>query len=246
MHLARRLVELGRSARSAASVPIRQPLARALVGAPGFADLPPELREQIAAELNVRSLDALTTVGEDLVHHLVKPNYRALGSRFGKGTPAVAAAITAADPASLASELRVAGETAVIVDGDRVLLGPDDVIVTQTPREGWMVAADAGETVALEIEITAELRREGLAREVIRLVQDARRADGLDVSDRIVLWWAAENPDLGVALAEHGQFIADEVLATRFGPVEGKPGDAELIEHTAADLGLTFWLRRQA
>jgi isoleucyl-tRNA synthetase len=90
------------------------------------------------------------------------------------------------------------------------------------------------------------LRREGLAREVIRLVQDARKADGLDVSDRIALWWAAENPELGVALAEHGQFIADEVLATRFGPAAEKPGDAGLAEHTAADLGLTFWLRRQA
>jgi isoleucyl-tRNA synthetase len=133
-----------------------------------------------------------------------------------------------------------------MVDGDQVLLGPDDVIVTQTPREGWAVAADAGETVALETQITAELRREGLAREVVRLVQDARRADGLDVSDRIVLWWAAESPELGAALAEHGQFIADEVLATEFGPAEGKPGDPGLTEHTAEDLGLIFWLRRQA
>ena len=245
MHLARRLVELGRSARATAGVPIRQPLPRALAGAPGLAELPPELREQIVAELNVRSLDPLATVGEDLVHHVVKPNYRALGSRFGKGTPAVAAAIAAADPASLASELRVAGETAVIVNGDQVLLGPDDVIITQTPREGWIVAADAGETVALEIQITAELRREGLAREVIRLIQDARRADGLDVSDRIALWWAAESPELSVALAEHGQFIADEVLATRFGPAEDRPADPGLAEHTAVDLGLTFWLKRQ-
>ena len=108
-----------------------------------------------------------------------------------------------------------------------------------------MVAADAGDTVALEIQFTAELRREGLAREVIRLVQDARRADGLDVSDRIVLWWAAESPEVGMALAEHGQFIADEVLATRFGPAEGRPDDPELTEHAAGDLGLTFWLKRQ-
>ena len=192
------------------------------------------------------SLDPLATVGEDLVHHIVKPNYRALGSRFGKGTPAVAAAIAAADPASLASELRVAGETAVIVDGDQELLGPDDEIITQTPREGWMVAADAGETVALEIQITAELRREGLAREVIRLVQDARRADGLDVSDRIELWWAAASDELGMALDEHGQFIADEVLATRFGQAGDRPADPALAEHTAGELGLTFWLKRQA
>src|SRR4029453_809886 len=112
--------------------------------------------------LNVHSLEAMSTVGEDLVDHVVKPNFRALGRRFGKGTQAVAAAITPADAASLAADLRTAGRTEVVVDGERVPLGADDVIVTQTPRAGWTVATDAGETVALETQITAELRREGL------------------------------------------------------------------------------------
>ena len=137
MHLVRRLVELGRSARAAASIQIRQPLSRALVGAPGFADLAPELRDQIAAELNVRSLEALSMVGEDLVDHVVKPNFRSLGRRFGKGTQAVAAEITAADPAALAAALRAEGEASVVVDGRRVPLGADDVIITQTPA-GWL------------------------------------------------------------------------------------------------------------
>ena len=249
MRLVRRLVELGRSARSAASVQIRQPLPRALVGAPGFADLPPELRAEIATELNVRSLEALSTVGEDLVHHIVKPNFRALGRRFGKGTPAVAAAITAADAAGLAGDLRTRGQASVVVDGEPVTLGTDDVIITQTPREGWTVAADAGETVALEIRITPELRREGLAREVIRLVQDARKADGLDVSDRIDLWWQAADADLAEALTEHGTLIASEVLATDFRA--GQPDSAASqgaggmpAEHADEGLGLTFWLRR--
>ena len=99
MALARRLVELGRSARASAVVRVRQPLARALIGAAGFADLPAELRAQVADELNVRELDTLEAVAEDLVDYTVKPNYRALGGRFGKGTPAVAAAIEAADAA---------------------------------------------------------------------------------------------------------------------------------------------------
>jgi isoleucyl-tRNA synthetase len=245
MHLARRLVELGRSARAAASIQIRQPLARALVGAAGFADLAPELRDQIAAELNVRSLEGVSTVGEDLVDHVVKPNFRSLGRRFGKGTPAVAAAITAADAASLAADVRTAGGTSVVVDGERVPLGADDVIITQTPRAGWTVAADAGETVALETQITGELRREGLAREVIRLVQDARKADGLDVSDRISLWWQATDQELSAALTEHGQLIAGEVLASEFRPgPPGSGGGEAPAEHAAEDLGLTFWLRR--
>ena len=123
------------------------------------------------------------------------------------------------------------------------------MIITQTPRAGWTVAADAGETVALETSITGELRREGLAREVIRLIQDARRADGLDVSDRISLWWQAASPELAETLTQHGQLIAGEVLAGEFRA--GTPGAGTApgagqgpAEHRDEDLGLTFWLQR--
>jgi len=248
MGLARRLVELGRSARGAASLGIRQPLPRALVGAPGFADLPAELRDQVAGELNVRALEALSTVGGDLVDHAVKPNFRALGRRFGNRTQAVAAGITAVEPGALAGQLRAAGAATVTVDGEQVAIGPDDVIVTQTPRAGWSVASDGGETVALELDITPDLRREGLAREVIRLVQDARKADGLEVSDRIVMRWEAADAELTAALTEHGQLIAGEVLATGFGPRDAgeapAAGPDAGTEHRAGDLGLTFWIRR--
>jgi isoleucyl-tRNA synthetase len=177
----------------------------------------------------------------------VKPNFRTLGRRFGNRTQAVAAAITGTDPAVLAGQIQGTGKASVLVDGEPVALGPDDVIVTQTPRAGWSVASDAGETVALELDITPELRREGLAREVIRLVQDARKADGLEVSDRITLRWSAPGPELAAALTEHGQLIAGEVLATEFGPGAPDAGAAEAaagIGHSDADLGLTFWIRR--
>ena len=120
-------------------------------------------------------------------------------------------------------------------------VGADDVIVTQTPRAGWAVATDAGETVAIDTSVTPELRREGLAREVIRLVQEARKTDGLDVTDRIALRWSASDPDLAAALAEHGSLIASEVLATEYGP-EVETGDAP--EHADPELGLRFWLKR--
>ena len=85
MALTRRLVELGRSARAAATVKIRQPLARALIGAAGFASLPPELRTQVAEELNVHALETMATVDVELVDYAVKPNYRrwAAGSASG-------------------------------------------------------------------------------------------------------------------------------------------------------------------
>ncbi len=131
-------VVLGRSARSGASVRTRQPLRRALIGAPGFDALPDELRSLIAAELNVASLSVLS--GE-LVDYVVKPNFRALGRRFGRETPAVAAAIAAVPAADVAAAVLAGGTVTVPVpDSGAVSVGPDDVIVTQTPRAGWAVA----------------------------------------------------------------------------------------------------------
>ena len=200
---------------------------------------------------NVRTLEPLSTVGDDLVDYVVKPNFRALGRRFGNRTQAVAAAITAADPATFAGELRASGFTSVLVEGEPVAVGTDEVIVTQTPRAGWSVATEAGDTVALDLTITPELRREGLAREVIRLVQDARKAGGLDVSDRILFWWDSPDPDLAEALAEHGALIASEILAEQFQAQrperEALAADARPIwEHTDEDLALTFWVQRSA
>jgi isoleucyl-tRNA synthetase len=191
----------------------------------------------------------LATGGGELVDHTVKPNFRALGKRFGKTTPAVAAAITAADPEWLAGQMNSSGTAPVVVDGETVTLQPDDVIITQTPRSGWAVATEAGETVALEVTITPELRREGLAREVVRLVQDERKHAGLDVSDRILLWWQADDAEVAAALTEYGPLIASEVLAVGYarGRPDGQDGrDPAIREHAEAELGLTFWLKRAA
>jgi isoleucyl-tRNA synthetase len=242
MALVRRLVELGRSARSGASVRTRQPLRRALVGAAGFSELPGALRAEIAAELNVSELEVL---GGTLVDYSVKPNYRALGRRFGPRTPAVAAAVMAAPAADVATAVLAGGTFALAPDSldEPVLIGADDVIVTQTPRAGWAVATDAGETVAIDITVSPELRREGLAREFIRLVQEARKNDGLEVTDRIWLRWSADDPEVAAALTEHAGLIAGEVLAVDYGPGAGAQAEGAR-EHVGEDLGLTFWLGR--
>ncbi|MGH3186641.1 MAG: isoleucine--tRNA ligase [Streptosporangiaceae bacterium] len=241
MALVRRLVELGRSARSGASVRTRQPLSRALIGASGFEDLPGELRAQIASELNVAALDVLSG---DLVDYAVKPSFRSLGRRFGAQTPAVAAAIGSVPVADVAAAALAGSTVTVVVDGSEVSIGPDDVIVTQTPRAGWAVATDAGETVAIDTEVTPELRREGLAREVIRLVQEARKNDGLDVTDRISLRWSARDPEVAAALAEHAALIAGEVLAVDYGSAASSASAAQGFPHADEDLGLEFWISR--
>ncbi|GAA5052785.1 isoleucyl-tRNA synthetase [Thermocatellispora tengchongensis] len=245
MALVRRLVELGRSARASSGVKTRQPLGRALVGAPGWAALSPELRALIADELNVQKLEDLSGFSADLVSFTVKPNFRALGKRFGPQTKLVAGAVSAADPSAVAATLRSGGT--VTLDAPEVgtvELGPDDLIVTEQPKSGWAVETGAvdtgtGETVALDLAITDDLRRTGLAREVIRLVQEARKSTGLSITDRIDLWWSTPDADLAEALTAHAPTISEEVLASSFTQGE-EPG---LTPHRDEDLNLTFQLR---
>ncbi|MFD8387315.1 isoleucine--tRNA ligase [Streptomyces sp. NPDC059679] len=241
MTLVRRLVELGRATRAESGVKTRQPLSRALVAASGFESLSAELRTQIEEELNVSSLASLSEVGGSLVDTTAKANFRALGKRFGKGTQPVAKAVAEADAAALSLALRE-GTASVVVDGETVALSADEVIITETPREGWSVASDAGATVALDLEITPELRRAGLARDAIRLIQEARKNSGLDVADRIALRWGAADEEVRTALTDHATLIADEVLATDFASGDGDSGYGEEFSDEA--LGLRFRLRK--
>src|SRR5690606_38553262 len=126
MALVRRLVELGRSARASSGVKTRQPLRRALVGAPGWSELSSELRELIAEELNVQSREDLSSFSADLVSFAVKPNSRVLGKRYGAQTKRVAAALGAADPTSVAQTLRAGRTVSLEVEEvGTVELGPD-------------------------------------------------------------------------------------------------------------------------
>jgi isoleucyl-tRNA synthetase len=219
----------------------RQPLSRALVGARGWDDLPPELRAEVADELNVAEVAPLGATGGELIDVSMKANFRSLGRRFAKDTPRVAAAVAAADAGALAADLRANGAATVHVEGlGEITLDDEDVVLTESPREGWAVARE-GETVALDLHLTPALVRAGLAREVIRLVQEARKSTGYDVSDRIELAWVADG-ELGAALREHAAAVADDVLAVRvhddLDALAGQP------DHVDTDLGLTFRLRR--
>ena len=235
--LVRRLVELGRAARTSAKVRTRQPLGRALVAAPGWQDLPRDLVAEVADELNVAEVVELSSVEGGLVDVTVKVDFRAVGRRLGKQVQAVATAVAAADPAELVAAYR-AGTASVPVDGAAVPLEEGDLIVTETPREGWTVASGGGLTVALDLTLTPELQRAGRAREVIRLIQEARKASGLEVSDRIELWWTAEGP-MAEALTEHADQVAGEVLAVAVHAAEEGPGAAQ-----EGPEGARFWLAR--
>ncbi|HQA77635.1 MAG TPA: isoleucine--tRNA ligase [Propionicimonas sp.] len=239
MAVTRRIVELGRSARAEAKVKTRQPLRRALIPSGAFNLLDAELRAEVMAELNVERVESFASAG-DLVDYSAKGNFRNLGKRFGKDTPLVASAIASADAATLSADLATHGRAEVLVaDLGAVEVTPEDVIVSERPREGWSVVNEQGETVALDLELTPELVRAGLAREVIRGVQEARKSSGFEVADRIRLAWQADDEATADAVRAHAEFIGAEVLAVEV--AEAEPADDWFAD---AELGLRFAVTR--
>jgi isoleucyl-tRNA synthetase len=228
MRAVRLTVELGRAARAQAKVKVRQPLRRAVIVANDAERAAISARaELVKAELNVKQLDFVTEEAE-LVRYEVKPNYRALGPRFGKRMPQVAAAVQALDPAHVAKVMAGGGEVGISVDGGEHSLTPDEVTLALQPLEGYEVEAEAGHAVALQLELDDELRREGLAREIVHAVQNARKEAGLEITDRIELTLGGDS-ELIEAAREHQPYIAGEVLATSVG-YETSDGTIATIE----------------
>jgi isoleucyl-tRNA synthetase len=213
MEAVRLTVELGRAARAQAKAKMRQPLRRAVIVANDAEREAISARaDLVKAELNVKALDFVTEESE-LVSYAVKPNYRALGPRFGKRMPQVAAAIEALDPVHVAGVMAEGGEVGINVDGDEHTIGAEEVSLSLQPLEGYEVEAEAGHAVALQLELDDELRREGLAREIVHAVQNARKEAGLEITDRIRLGLGGDETLIAAAQA-HEPYVAGEVLAT--------------------------------
>jgi isoleucyl-tRNA synthetase len=213
MEAVRLTVELGRAARAQAKAKMRQPLRRAVIVANDAERAAIEARAGlVTAELNVKELDFVSDESE-LVSYEVKPNYRSLGPRFGKRMPQVAAAVEALDPKHVAEVMARGIGVGINIEGDDHMLVADDLALALQPLDGYEVEAEAGHAVALQLELDDELRREGLAREIVHAVQNARKAAGLDISDRIELNLGGDDELLEAARA-HEPYIAGEVLAT--------------------------------
>ncbi|MFD9705293.1 isoleucine--tRNA ligase [Lentzea sp. NPDC059081] len=219
---ARALAEAGRAARKASKVRIRQPLQRALVGLPSGETLSQDLLDDIADELNLKALQPFDA-DSHVIDVVVKPNFRELGKRFAKQTPLVAKAISAEDPRKIVEALRDNGSATVALADGEATVGPDDVVVTEVPRSGWVVESQRGVTIALDVEVSPELAAEGTARDLVRVVQVARREAGFEISDRIDLVIAA-GPEVRASVAAHEAFIAQETLAVSVTLADSLPG----------------------
>lgn len=239
MTIVRNVVELGRTARAESKTKTRQPLARALISSAAWGKLTPELRDQIAAELNVKALDVISSEGS-LVSVSVKGNFKELGKKHGVNTQLVASAIAAEDATVLVEQLKLNSAYDLTVNGITTPIEMADLIVTETPTQGWSVASAAGHTVALDLNLSAELVSEGLAREVVRFIQDSRKLAGFDVTDRITVGYKA-NLELQAAIEKHNAAISTEVLAISF---INQAQDASPATATDDELGLQVWLTK--
>jgi isoleucyl-tRNA synthetase len=229
MGLARQIASLGLSARGAANLKVRQPLARALAHtSSGASALPDYLADIVKDELNVKELAFVKGAGE-LVTYKLLPDNAKLGPRFGADFPKLRGALAAMDAAAVAAAVGAGESVKLSMDGNEVELAADEILVQSQQAEGLAVAADKGVTVGLDTALTAELKAEGTAREIVRRVQDMRKKAGFNIEDRIRTYYAADS-ELASVLVAWAETIKAETLSVEL-RAEAAPASAYSEDH---------------
>jgi isoleucyl-tRNA synthetase len=213
---------LGRAARNASRLKVRQPLARMLVRVPDEAAAAAVRThtDQILDELNIKGIELIPRDAK-LVSYRIKPNLPVVGKRYGKLIPAIREYLNAADGAAIAAVAERGAAHRASIAGQEVELTPEMLLIETESARGFACAEGEGYLVGLDTTLDADLRREGLARELVRAVQDARKEAGLEVSDRIVL---GVRGDAAVqeAVEAHQAYITAETLASAWAWQEGE------------------------
>ena len=237
------VVALGRAARESSRVRVRQPLSRLLARLPDDRTTQAVIhhKDQILEELNVKNLELVARDAELVRYHL-KPNLPRLGARYGKLIPAIREALATANGPTFAAAQAQRETSILTVAGQEITLGPDDFLVETTAAEGYSSAESEGFLVALDTRLTPALEQEGLARELIRTVQDARKQANLEVSDRIFLRITG-SLDIENTLGVHRDWIMKETLAEKW--VEGSIDGAFSIEHRLDQHNWQIFLARK-
>lgn len=242
MALIREITSLGRACRSREKLRVRQPLpaVRIVLADQSMVAALSAKADLISEELNVKGVEFVEDASE-YVSYEVKPNFKTIGPKFGADARAIAAALANhPDPASIVQAATAGVSVPLILEGDReVTLEPDDLDVRVHQKDGWSAAEARGVVVVLSTEVTPELHREGLVREVISHVQGIRRDLDLGYDQRIKLSVATEG-DLAQAIDEHGEHLQKETLSVEICKTTGVGGEIREIEidGTAARIGV--------
>ena len=214
MDVVQAVVGLGRSCREESRVRVRQPLSRMLVSTHDSSARKAidKHRSQILEELNVRNIEFIES-GAELVSYTVKPNFPRLGKRYGKLMPAIKTALGSSDPGQIVEQVQHGTAFCMEIDGHNVEFEPGDIVIETSSAEGFASSSAQGYLVALDTTLDHGLLVEGIARELVRTVQDARKSADLQISDRIIL--SIDGSALVAnALQDHRDYIMAETLAT--------------------------------
>lgn len=242
MGLVRLIASLGLRARQEASLKVRQPLAKVevILANNDHQAWLAEHADVIGGELNVKAVEFSDTP-EKYVDHEVMPNFKLLGKKLGKLMPKVKKELNAASGSELLANLRDNGLIDLTVEGEAVQLSPEEVEVRIKAKPGWAAANDRGVVVVLSTELTPELIQEGLARDLVRAIQDRRKELGCEFTDRIEVGVETDSADLQAAIERFGDYIAGETLADQVTPVSLDAADP--VEITVGDAASQLSLR---
>ena len=238
--LVKRIASMGRAARAKAALKVRQPLAEVLVRPRDAAEAAVLARQEalLLEELNVKALNTLEDEA-GIVTFDVKPNLPVLGPRLGRELGAVRTALGALDGGEVAAAVR-AGQTVTVAGHD---LAPDDFLLEMRERDGYAVVSEAGYTVGVATTITDELADEGIARELVRHIQDLRREADFQLSDRITTWCEG-GETVARVLAAHGDYVKGETLSVELF-TEAPPEDAQQTRFTLDGVEVVAGVRRR-
>jgi isoleucyl-tRNA synthetase len=243
MDLARRIASLGLSARNNSNLKVRQPLSKVLVHVrEGSAELPAELVEIVADELNVKNIEYITNL-EAVVRYKVLPNNKLLGPKFGANFRQVSDMLRSQDPYQVAAKVAAGEPVTFELNGEAVSLSSEEILVSTESVEGLAVAADKLVTVALDTTLTPELIAEGLAREIVRRIQTQRKNADFNIEDRITTWYVASDETAKI-FTDWSEYIQSETLTIELVPGE-PPAEAFVEKHMIEGREITIGLRRK-
>ena len=202
------------------------------------------MKDIVLPEVNVKQMEFVEDTS-GIMTLKIKPNFKVLGKTYGARMKEIAAAFGTLEQPVIAAiqKAESAGETYTLnLPGGTVLLHPGDYAIASEDVEGWQVASEGSLTVALDVEVTPELRREGLSRELVNRIQNLRKSSGFEVTDRIHTMVYSSDRALSDALEVYGDYVKSQTLSLSIGleAFEKAPADAAEVEWTEGTIKLTI------
>ncbi|MZP55890.1 MAG: class I tRNA ligase family protein, partial [Bacteroidales bacterium] len=213
MDIAQKISSMILGLRRKVSIKVRQPLAKIMIPLPdkSFKNKFEAVKDLVMAEVNVKEVEYIDDTSSILVKK-IKPNFKVLGPKYGRLMKEISNAISGFSQKEIAS-FEARGSHTLNINGQDIILGSDDVEIISEDIPGWQVANDGRLTVALDVSVTDELRYEGIAREFVNRIQNIRKENGYDVTDKISV--QIEDHDfVREAVKRHSAYIGSQTLAT--------------------------------